>query len=592
MFNRKLIQAVPETRKIIATQVLFQCLGMLASVSSSLILCWLAAGLVQQSLQLPYALVWSAAGIVFCSLLKTWSARRAAACALRSGTLVKKTLRARLYEKLAKTGPGCTARWSTAELSQLMSEGIQQTETYFGQYIPQFFYALIAPVILFVITVFWDWKAALVLLVCVPLIPASIVAVQKFAKKLLARYWDQYTGLSDSFLENLQGLTTLKVYQADAARHKKMNEEAEQFRKMTMRVLIMQLNSISVMDAVAYGGSAAGMLLALAGHAGGQMSLFSMLGFILLSAEFFLPMRLLGSYFHISMNGSAAADKIFAVLETPVQDGTLDLPSDAVLRTEPVLFAADHLSYTYPAQDSRQATLALRDLQFALSAHGLYGIAGESGSGKTTLSRLLQKELQNYDGSLQMAGLETRDIRRGSLLEAVTVSASDSMIFAGTVRDTLLAARPDASDEELQAVLEEVQLWKTLERKNGLDTVLEEKGQNFSGGQRQRLSLARALLKDSPVLLLDEATSSMDVLSENAVMEALRRRAENRLILVISHRLANLQHAEKIVVLENGEQQGFAGHEDLLKDCAVYRRLWDAQQQLEAYAQKEEEEEA
>lgn len=554
MFNRKLIQAVPETRKIIATQVLFQCLGMLASVSSSLILCWLAAGLVQQSLQLPYAAVWSAAGIVFCSLLKTWSARRASACALRSGTLVKKTLRARLYEKLAQIGPGCTARWSTAELSQLMSEGIQQTETYFGQYIPQFFYALVAPVILFVITVFWNWKAALVLLVCVPLIPASIVAVQKFAKKLLARYWDQYTGLSDSFLENLQGLTTLKVYQADAARHKKMNEEAEQFRKMTMRVLIMQLNSISVMDAVAYGGSAAGMLLALAGYAGGQMSLFSMLGFILLSAEFFLPMRLLGSYFHISMNGSAAADKIFAVLKTPVQDGTLDLPTAARLRAEPVLFAADHLSYTYPAQDSRQATLALRDLQ--------------------------------------MAGLETRDIRRGSLLEAVTVSASDSMIFAGTVRDTLLAARPDATDEELQAVLEEVQLWKTLERKDGLDTVLEEKGQNFSGGQRQRLSLARALLKDSPVLLLDEATSSMDVLSENAVMEALRRRAENRLILVISHRLANLEHAEKILVLENGEQQGFAGHEDLLKDCAVYRRLWDAQQQLEAYAQKEEEEEA
>lgn len=569
-------------------QVLWQILGMLCSVLCSLSLCAFAAALIQNPAKAAGSF-WSTALILAAGCIgKTLSAKKASSCALQSSLLVKKSLRQQVMEKLAQIGPGYSARWSTAEISQLMSEGIQQVETYFGQYIPQFFYALIAPVILFVITVFWDWKAALVLLVAVPLIPASIIAVQKFAKRLLAKYWDQYTGLSDSFLENLQGLTTLKVYQADEERHKKMNEEAERFRVMTMRVLIMQLNSISVMDAVAYGGAAAGTLLALSGYAVGNLSLYHMLGFILLSAEFFLPMRLLGSYFHISMNGSAAAERIFKILEAETEDGTRDLGKEM---TGPQLIKAEDLSFSYPASANRKETIALEDVQFALPKTGFYGIAGESGSGKTTLSRLLQKELDGYTGSLQMNNLEIHDVKRQALLDAMTISAYDSTLFAGSVKDNLLAADPTASEEDMIRVLEEVKLWNTLKNKEGLQTMLTEKGQNFSGGQRQRLTLARALLKKSPVLLLDEATSSMDVLTENAVMDLLRKKAKDRLIIVISHRLANLQKADAILVLKNGKQQGFASHDELLKTSAEYRRLWEAQKELEAYAQKSEEEE-
>lgn len=588
MFNRKLIQAVPEARPIMARQVFWQIIGMLCSVLCSLILCGVAASLLREPATLFPGLFIAAVLLLIGCLGKSWSAKRASACALQSSLLVKKSLRKQLFEKLAAIGLGYSAKWSTAELSQLMSEGIQQVETYFGQYIPQFFYALMAPVILFVITVFWDWKAALALLVAVPLIPASIVAVQKFAKKLLAKYWDQYTGLYDSFLENLQGLTTLKVYRADKARHEKMNEEAERFRVMTMRVLIMQLNSISVMDAVAYGGSAVGTLLALHSFAYGGISLFQMLGFILLSAEFFLPMRLLGSYFHISMNGSAAADRIFKVLESETKDGTRELDGKAAGLN---LIQAEDLSFSYPASGTRKATKALDHIQFAFALTGFYGIAGESGSGKTTLSRLLQKELDGYTGSLQMENQEIENTRREALLSEMTISAYDSTLFAGSVKENLQAADPEASDEDLIRVLEEVKLWKTLENKEGLQTVLSEKGQNFSGGQRQRLSLARALLKKSPVLLLDEATSSMDVLTENAVMDLLREKAKERLILVISHRLANLQKADAILVLKDGKQLGFASHEELLKTSAEYRRLWQAQKELEAYAQNTEEEE-
>lgn len=589
MFNRKLIQAVPETRPIMMKQVAFQVLGMLCAVLCSLVLCSMAVTLFQQPDTAFNQLALNILLLLIGCLGKIWSARKASQCALQSSLVVKKSLRYQLFDKLAQIGPGYATRWSTAELSQLMSEGIQQVETYFAQYIPQFFYALIAPVLLFVITVFWDWKAALALLVAVPLIPASIVAVQKFAKKLLAKYWDQYTGLSDSFLENLQGLTTLKVYRADEARHQKMNEEAEQFRRMTMRVLIMQLNSISVMDAVAYGGTAIGTLLALISYAHSNLSLFHMLGFILLSAEFFLPMRLLGSYFHISMNGSAAADRIFRVLETPTQDGVLTIGS---LKENEALLEGENLSYCYPASTGRDATQALDNIQFAFAPTGFFGIAGESGSGKTTLSRLLQKELDDYHGSLQVNNQEISQIRREDLLQTVTVSAYDSTLFAGTIRDNLLAADPKATEEEMIQVLQEVRLWKTLEAKDGLDTVLSEKGQNFSGGQRQRLSLARALLKKSSILLLDEATSSMDVLTENAVMDLLRQKAKERLIVVISHRLANLQKADAILVLKDGKQQGFGSHEQLLKDSAEYQKLWQAQKRLEAYAQNSEEEEA
>lgn len=571
MFNKRLIQYVPDAMKSIRFNVLFQWLGMLCSVGCTLLITWFAAAAIAGTAVPSWLLI--LAGLILLSALRALFVRLASDQALKSSHIVKTQMRKALFDKAAQIGPGYVEYFPSSEMSQLASEGTEQLESYFASYLPQFFYALIAPVTLFLIVVFWDWKAALALLVCVPLIPASIVAVQKFAKKLLAKYWGQYAGLSDSFLENLQGLTTLKIYNADGRRHEQMNEEAENFRRITMRVLIMQLNSISVMDLVAYGGSALGIALALIAFQNGTCDLFQTLSIILLSAEFFLPMRLLGSYFHVSMNGSAAADRMFRILDIQIPERPLEFPAGTPK------IAAENLSFRY-----LEGRLALDEVSFELPDHGFVGICGESGSGKSTLAALLSGRLQDASGALTISQVPAGQIQVSELEKEITSLGFESTLFAGTVRDNLKMASENASDEEMMDVLEKAGIWKDLQAMNGLDTQIAEQASSLSGGQRQRIAFARALLKNSPILILDEATSSVDADTEKDMMSQIHAIAEDRLVLCISHRLANIQEAEKILVLKDGRLAESGTHSELLKDNGEYARMYSVQQDLEKYA--------
>lgn len=552
MINKKLLFSVKESIPYIKKNVMYQWIGLICNVCSTACLCLIITR--HRSISLV--------GILFiCLILRYIVNQKAIEMSYQSSHIVKETLRTQLYKKLSKIGIGYTNKWSTAEIVQLSSEGIEQLETYFASYIPQFFYSLIAPMTLFIVISFMNFKAALVLLVCVPLIPMSIVFVQKFAKRLLNRYWGQYTKLGDSFLENLQGLTTLKIYEADGYYHKKMNVESENFRKITMRVLTMQLNSITVMDLVAYGGSALGIVFALTS----SQDLFQTLFIILISAEFFIPMRQLGSYFHIAMNGMAASDKLFGILEMETEEKQeVDLKDCSI--------SASNLHFGYTDQE------VLHGINF--KAHnGMIGFVGESGSGKSTIASLLMGQYSNYRGELKLSGYEIKDI---NVYPYMTLVSLESYLFSGSLRDNLAMAK-DVSDKEMNIVLEKVGIFDYVNEQGGLDMRILEGGKNLSGGQRQRLVLARALLKDSPIYIMDEATSNIDVESENKIMEVLYELSKEKLVLCISHRLANLIHADVIYCLKDGDIVESGTHEGLLQQKGVYCELFNTQKELERY---------
>ena len=552
MINKKLLFSVKESIPYIKKNVLYQWIGLICNVCSTACLCWI----ITKNRSLSFIGI-----ILVCLIVRYIVNQKAIEMSYQSSHIVKETLRSRLYKKLAKIGNSYTNEWSTAEIVQLSSEGVEQLETYFASYIPQFFYSLIAPMTLFIIISFMNFKAALVLLVCVPLIPMSIVFVQKFAKRLLNRYWGQYTKLGDSFLENLQGLTTLKIYEADGHYHEKMNVESENFRKITMRVLTMQLNSITVMDLVAYGGSALGIVFALRG----TTDLFQTLFIILISAEFFIPMRQLGSYFHIAMNGMAASDKLFAILE-------METKEKQNVNINNYSISASNLRFGYTDKE------VLHDICFEANK-GLIGFVGESGSGKSTIASLLMGQYPNYSGELKLSNYEIKDI---NIYPYVTLVSLESYLFSGSLRDNLAMAKK-VSEQEMNMALEKVGILDFVKEQGGLNMRILEGGKNLSGGQRQRLVLARALLKDSPIYIMDEATSNIDVESENKIMEVLYELSKEKLVLCISHRLANLIHADQIYCLKDGNIVESGSHEELIQQKGVYCELFNTQNELERY---------
>ncbi len=574
MIDKRLIGTVPESRKYIAANVALQWCGLAANVAMMIsiasLLASLAAGPASSGQLLTTAAV-AAAAVLIRYLCTTGAARMSDL----SSSAVKKTLRSQIYEKLLRLGASYSEQVSTAEVVQVAVEGADQLETYFGAYLPQFFYAVLAPLTLFGVLCFVNVAAAVVLLVCVPLIPAAIAAVQTWAKKLLSRYWGQYTKLGDTFLENLQGLTTLKIYQADGLRNDVMNEEAENFRKITMKVLTMQLNSVTIMDVIAYGGAALGVILAATQYRAGHVELSGALLIILLSADFFIPMRQLGSYFHIAMNGMAASDKIFRLLDLPEPPAHTQTCPDGDIVCRDL-----HFSYSSERE-------ILHGLDLVFPAGSFTSIVGASGCGKSTVASVLMGRSRGYTGDVAVGGVPLADISEESLMRHITYVSHRSYLFKGTVRDNLRMARPDALDSELWEVLRQVKLAAFLEREQGLDTLLTEQGGNLSGGQRQRLALARALLHDTPVYLFDEATSNIDVESENDIMAEIHALAGRKTVILISHRLANVTVSDNIYVLDGGTLAGQGTHDELLRAGGVYARLWDAQQALENYAKEE-----
>ena len=569
MIKKRLIAELGDSKKYIAGNVAAQWMGML----SNAVMIFSLGSLLQKLVENKSAGVGVAVTAAVISLIV-----RAVCSFLQekfsflASKSVKKRLREMIFSKLLRLGSGYREKVSTSEVVQVSVEGIDQLETYFGQYLPQFFYAMLAPVTLFVMLSFVSFKSALVLLICVPLIPMAIVAVQKIAKKLLNKYWGQYTKLGDTFLENLQGLTTLKIYQADEYKNQQMNEESEKFRKITMKVLTMQLNSVTIMDLIAYGGAALGVILAAGQFRQGVIGLAGCFVIIMLSADFFIPMRRLGSFFHVAMNGMAASDKMFAILDLPEPEkksGVVDRDNCTIKCTD--------MSFSYTPD---REVIHGADIEF--KAGCLTAVCGESGCGKSTIAAILMGRNKGYKGSVKIGDTELCDISEKSLMRNITYISHSSVLFKGTVRENLLMAKPDAEDSELWQVLEKTKLADFLRGEKGLDTLLAENAANLSGGQKQRLALARALLHDSAVYIFDEATSNIDADSENDIMEQIFELAKTKTVIVISHRLANTAKADMIYAMEKGEVRECGTHDELVQKNGLYAKLWNAQQSLEA----------
>ncbi len=572
MIKKRLLALMAESKKYIIQNIFWQWLGLLSSIITMGTAGWLFQtvwdGFISLSDCLPAAIV-----LFFCIGLRAYCSRRASAASANAGNDVKQELRQRLYEKLTRLGSSYHEKVPTAEAVQVAVEGVEQLEVYFGKYIPQLFYSILAPVTLFIVLSFVSLKASFVLLICVPLIPLTIMGVQKLAKRLLGRYWGTYTELGDSFLENLQGLTTLKIYQADEQKAKEMDQEAEHFRKITMKVLMMQLNSIIVMDVVAYGGAALGMIAVLREFASGTVSLGGTVTMILLSAEFFIPMRLLGSFFHIAMNGMAASDRLFAILD--LEEGQT---GEECLGDGPASVIFRDVCFSYDGE--RQI---LDQVSFQLPENGLISLVGTSGCGKSTIAGLLTGRNRGYRGTIRIGGKELSRIREDSLLSHVTMISHNSYLFKGTVRENLLMAAPMATEIEMETVLKKVNLYEFLKSQRGLDTELMERGSNFSGGQCQRLALARALLHDTPIYIFDEATSNIDAESEEQIMEVIRELSQNHCVLLISHRLANVVDSRNIYVLSGGRLTEEGTHKELMEQMGIYAALYSEQNILESY---------
>lgn len=577
MIKKRLLALVPESKRYIAANVLFQWLGMCSNIAIVYTIATMLGSLIAAT---PISYGKSAVIIIAAALVRVICVKLANTASYKASRSVKRTIRGMLYEKLLKLGSSYTEHVPTAEVVQLAGEGVEQLETYFGQYMPQFFYAFLAPITLFFVVRPISVRVAVVLLVCVPLIPVAIMLVQKIAKRLLKNYWGQYAKLGDHFLENLQGLTTLKIYQADEARHKEMNEDAEHFRKITMKVLTMQLNSIIVMDLVAYGGAALGIMLAILGYVSGDIDFVGSFMIILLSADFFIPMRQLGSFFHVAMNGMTASDKIFAILDLPEDEAKTAVPE-----TNDILIRDVHFGYTEDKE-------ILGGINMDFNEGSFTAIVGESGCGKSTIAGILTNRNKNYQGSIRIGKAELRDIAESELMKRITLISHNSYIFKGSLRENLTLGKMDAGEEELWDVLRKVNLYDFVKTESGLDLELLEAGTNLSGGQRQRLALARALLHDSPVYIFDEATSNIDVESENDIMGLILSMTRdktfgNKTVILISHRLANVVNADNIYVIKSGKISQSGSHGELLQADGEYARLWNEQQALENMLKEE-----
>lgn len=577
MIKTRLIEQVPSSKKYIALTVLAQWLKTVANIVMIFILSNLLAQILDGKAfdfkeLLPYL-----GAIAAVMLVRYLCGYASSQTAFFASSEVKKVLRQKMYKKLTRMGASYSEKVSTSEVLQVFVEGVDQLELYFGKYLPQFFFAMLAPITLFAVLVFVSWKASVVLLICVPLIPLSIVAVQKIAKRLLSKYWGVYTNLGDTFLENIQGLTTLKVYQADERKNVEMNEKAEEFRRITMKVLTMQLNSVSVMDIVAYAGSAVGVVIAIIQVKNGTITLPQAFLIIMLAADFFLPLRLLGSFFHVAMNGMAASDKLFKLLDTKEDEHGAEIPENLDGDIE-----IQDLSFSYDGEKT-----VLNDISITFKKHELISIVGESGCGKSTLASLLCGTTKGYIGSITIGGVEIKDIDEKTLMNNITAVNFNSYIFAGTVRENMLIADKSASDEKMIEALKMVNLWSFLSEQDGLDTKLNQQGSNFSGGQRQRLAIARALLHNTPIYVFDEVTSNIDAESENDIMAVIYNMAKIKTVILISHRLENVVGSDKILLLDKGKIEESGTHSELMSLNKKYKLMYSTQAELEKYAKEE-----
>lgn len=571
MIKKRLIALMGEAKKYISFHVIFQLVNLVLNI----IAIFAIAQLIEKVSNKSYTqndLIKVSIIVISVIILRYISNILIAKMSYLASGRVKQVLRKKIYAKLLTLGSRYREKFTTSSLVQVSMEGVDQLEIYFGRYLPQFFYSMIAPIVLFIILSTISLKASIVLLICVPLIPISIVAVVKIAKRILKKYWGSYANLGQTFLENMQGLTTLKIYQADEKRNDEMNVEAEKFRVATMNLLYMQLNSITIMDIIAYGGAALGVIISVYEYMNGKIDLAGTFSIIMLSAEFFIPLRLLGSFFHIAMNGMSASDRMFAIL---------DMEEDKT-RTEKINPNNETITFSDVSFSYNNDKEILKNINLKIEEKSFVSIVGQSGCGKSTIAGLISLKNEKYKGSIKIGDIELSKIDRNDLMKKVVVVDHNSYLFEGDVYENLKMAGDNITEEEMNNALRKVELYDFLQTENGLKTKILEKASNFSGGQRQRLALARAILFDADIYIFDEATSNVDVESEESIMNIIREIAKTKTVILISHRLFNSTLSDKIYFIKDGIIKEEGTHNDLMSLDGEYAKLYNEQNSLES----------
>ncbi len=571
MIDKKLLALLGGNKKYIFYTVGLMIVGLFANLAITASICYAiqyaaeyaSSGSNAQGFILPAVIV------IIAMAIRYVTSRNIGDLKDTLGRNVKKDLRQKIYDKIIKLGVRTTDNMSMAGLTQLSMEGVEQLDLYYSAYIPQFFYAMIAPIILFVVTVRINWAVALVLLACVPLIPMSIIAVSRYAKKIFAKYWGKYTSMGDSFLDSVQGLKELKIFQADAAQNIKMNETSEEFRKITMKVLVMQLASTTIMDMVAYGGAGLGIALTIHAVVNGTLSAYAALFLILVAVDFFLPLRAFGSAFHIAMNGASAGNKILSLLAQP----------DPVWGNETVdstKIAMKDVTFSYDGTRD-----VLQHVSMSFGSTGMYAIVGESGSGKSTVVNLLLGAYHPQQGSILVGNKPLETLNREAYYSHISVVSYNTYIFNETIRQNFILAKADVTDEEIYNALKKVNLYDFIIGNGGLDKIITEDAANISGGQKQRLALAINLVANKDIYIFDEATSNIDIESEAIIMNNIKELSKEKSVIVISHRLANVIAADTIYYIEDGEVKEHGTHAELMNMHEGYAKLYTTQKNLE-----------
>lgn len=588
MINKRLINEMGDTKKYIKLQVFLQWIALLCNIVMVFTLTGLLQKAINGGVQTGEVIKTALVFIVVMAIRHTVMYKESV-CSGESSKVVKSKLRHMIYEKLLKIGDKYQGKFSTSEILQVSAEGVEQLEIYFSKYLPQLFYSLLAPMTLFVLVSFMSLKTAIVLFICVPLIPISIIRIQKFAKKLLAKYWGSYVQLGDHFLDNMQGLTTLKVYQSDEFKNEEMNVDAENFRRITMKVLTMQLNSVTLMDLIAYGGSALGVVFASLEFAQGNIEFSQALAIILLSAEFFIPLRLLGSFFHIAMNGMAASEKMFRLIDME-EDSSIEKEyfnngkevSVDKNTEDKAYISGENIEFGY-----EEGKNVIKGISFEIPKNSFVSIVGESGCGKSTLASILMGYNKINSGKLSIKNRNAEEISTDEKMKLMTMVSFQNYLFKGTVRENLLMGRDDIKDDKLLDALKSVNLYEFFSTLEGLDTKIAEQASNLSGGQRQRLCIARALLHNSEIYIFDEATSNIDVESEEIIVDLIKKLKREKTVIQITHRLANVVESDEIYMMDSGNIIEKGTHSELMERKGRYEKMYTAQKELELYVIEE-----
>ena len=576
MINKRLISLMGNAKKYIAWHVIIQLVNLALNITAVIFM----ADIIQKASQgnvLKEDILKLAIAIFVIIILRFRFNILMANMSYHASGRVKQTLREKMYSKLLTLGSRYKEKFSTSEIVQISMEGVDQLETYFGRYLPQFFYSMIAPIVLFCVLSTISVKSAVILLICVPLIPISIIAIVQIAKRILKKYWGSYSDLGEIFLEDVQGLTTLKIYKADEKKNEEMNIEAEKFRIATMNLLFMQLNSTTIMDIIAYGGAALGVIISVLEYMKGNINLAGTFTIIMLSAEFFIPLRLLGSFFHIAMNGISASDKMFEILDMKEDDKRVN---NINKENEEITFK--DVSFAY----NKDKTI-LKNINMTIKEKSFVSIVGVSGSGKSTIAGLISLKNENYKGSIKIGDIELDTINKDDLYKKIVVVDHNSYLFEGTVYDNLKMAGNSITENQMNEALKKVELYDFLQTENGLNTVIMEKAANLSGGQRQRLALARAILFNADIYIFDEATSNVDVESEESIMHIIRDIAKEKTVILISHRLYNCIPSDHIYFLKDGIIMEEGTHNKLMSLNGEYAKIYNEQSNLESITKGE-----